>query len=466
VAEVATIPLPSAPKADTPKAGRARRHRRRGFGSVFKKGPSWFIRVRPGKRDVKRRAIVRRAGPTRGHAEAMLETLRRQADDQDALGLKPPPAPVTLTEFLRDHLEAFLGARHTPDTLRQEMVRLRMAAGFLGPKPMRDVTAADLGDYVTFLRSPRPRPGTRKSGAPLKPLRPASGTTVNRHLAALSVAFKHARDRRVADGDPVGGVARFPEPLPPVEYLPARAFLRLLLALAPADRPVAAFLYETGCRRGEAARLDWADINLPDAEVVVRTSKNLEGRHIPLTREALRLLTALCARRGPVRARVPTPVFPALRAVSPGTHWTGADLLSGAVPRAAEAAGLRVHVRCHDLRHACGSALRRSGATDPVIAQILGHRPPTRNVTWRYSNSIPAGDVLRGVRRMASLRAREAGRSDYLAAAVRACRAAPRVAVGPAESAKRLRGPTSGPTAARHARRQPSPDTAQLPAAE
>jgi integrase len=72
--------------------------------------------------------------------------------------------------------------------------------------------------------------------------------------------------------------------------------VRLLEALVPTGRknpltlPIVQLALETGMRRSELLAMCWRDIDLIGQTVVLHTSKNGEGRMVPLSTKAVAVL--------------------------------------------------------------------------------------------------------------------------------------------------------------------------------
>lgn len=160
-------------------------------------------------------------------------------------------------------------------------------------------------------------------------------------------AYGKARDRRLETGEEAPLLAALDK-----ENLYAGAFMRLAI--------------ETAMRRGELLGLTWDDVNLKDATIRLRDTKNGEGRGIPLSKAAVKTLQAL--------------PFPHTGNVLP-IHESA---LRGAWGRAKEKTGI-IELRVHDLRHEAISRLFEKGEfSDIEIATITGHK--TMQMLKRYAH--------------------------------------------------------------------------------
>ncbi len=343
---------------------------RRVFGRVFKRGPSWYVRVRTREGEV-----VRVAGPARKLAEAMLADLRLADARGEVLKVRDVPA-VTLADFWGT-LAPVLAARHGALTFRYEEGRYREIARRFGSKALSAVTSSDVEDFLSGLRNGHG----------------ASAATRNRYLALLGVVFAEAVARGYATSNPARGVKRQREELRPVPYLSAEDVARIA-GSADADlQPPILLASETGLRRGELLALEWRDVDLAAGSLVVRRSKAKRPRTVPLTSRALSALRDLDAARVAVRAFGEDPVFSDLRGKA------GADRLYKGFVRAAKKAGFPGLV-FHDLRHGFASRLVRAGVDLPTVGRLLGHSASSISVTMRYAAHAPDGAERQAVARL------------------------------------------------------------------
>lgn len=196
----------------------------------------------------------------------------------------------------------------------------------------------------------------------------------NRALQALRAAF-YWRLRQDDDVEMKGPDAR--NPCWGIELFPetARA-VRMELSEVPAleaaingasrDPYVRSYfrlVLATGCRRGEALKLQWDDVSL-DAKaptVTFRDTKNRSDHTVPLSPYAARALKDL-----PRLAKNPHVFVGRV----PRSHLAA---VSKAWQRIRKALG-RPDLRIHDLRRSFGSWLGDAGYTSKEIGATLGHR--------------------------------------------------------------------------------------------
>lgn len=158
---------------------------------------------------------------------------------------------------------------------------------------------------------------------------------------------------------------------------------RLMAAVPARERPLVVFALCTGLRQAEQWWLHWEDVE--GATIVVRRSKgglppkSGKPREVPLLPPAIAALAELRSRK---RSGV---VFRGAR---------GSKRQEGKAPllwsRWVEAAGIKRHIRWHDLRHTCATSLLagwwgRKWTLDEVC-KLLGHS--SIMVTERYARKL------------------------------------------------------------------------------
>ena len=218
---------------------------------------------------------------------------------------------------------------------------------------------------------------------------PRSGPTLNRYRAAISAVYRSAIDR-----------GWFGVQINPTRGIPARkeSSGRFGCALSDAERErlldacdvdawagLGVFVrlaLATGGRRSELLRLEWRDVDLARNTVLFRQTKNDDDRAVPLIAD----MRGRLADWSKVRQLGDPRVFP-------GTTPDRPPPLESAWRRAkarADVSGFRIH----DLRHACGTYLARSGASAFEIATVLGHRSGP-GLTARYVHLVAEGSCDR-----------------------------------------------------------------------
>lgn len=208
--------------------------------------------------------------------------------------------------------------------------------------------------------------GEPTGGHRYKKLKPRSQSTVRNYLVELARLFAYAvKELHVMEENPCTRVAKPSASKWRVRFLDDDERKALLAACKTSDSPdlyaFVLFCLTTGCRKGEAAALEWRNVDLKRRWAVFPTTKNGTARGVPLTQAVADLLRA--------RSRTDARVFPL-------------DITS-AWHTAVERAGI-ADFRFHDLRHSCGSALTMNGANAVEVATLLGHK--TLDMVKRYSH--------------------------------------------------------------------------------
>jgi integrase/recombinase XerD len=136
------------------------------------------------------------------------------------------------------------------------------------------------------------------------------------------------------------------------------------------DHAILELLYGIGIRLGECIRLDVADVDLLQGQLLVRNGKGKKDRVVPVPHRALVALDAYLrdARPAFVKDRRVSALF---------TSWMGQALkpvtLVSMLKRRAKAARLPVSLSPHVLRHSCATHLLKGGADVRHVQEILGH---------------------------------------------------------------------------------------------
>jgi integrase len=215
--------------------------------------------------------------------------------------------------------------------------------------------------------------------------RSGAAYAANRCVAIVSKMFSLAVRWRMCETNPAKGVERNTEHHRR-RYLSGNELSRLVAALADhPDRQVAdavRFLLLTGCRRGEALGMRWADVD-PGKGVWSKppsSTKQKTFHEVPLSAPARALLARIREEQTAQDPKRPRGAFVFPSAASATGHLVEIKKSWAALTRAAGISDLRLH----DLRHSYASALVSSGASLPLIGAMLGHASPT--TTARYSH--------------------------------------------------------------------------------
>jgi integrase len=233
--------------------------------------------------------------------------------------------------------------------------RAAVAAMRAEDKPVAELTAVDLR---ALLRTTAGHPAAARH-----------------RFGALSRFFDWCHEEGHVAANPCALVARArrPRAVPPRQHVLKPAELALLWraageadGLEPVHRDFVRFLIAVPCRRGEAANLDWAHLDL-DAGLWRQPgtmTKNGDTHNFHLHRLALDLLRERHAAAGEPKGGL---VFPAPRS---GKAITTFSAIKRALDAKAEMTGWRVH----DCRRSFATAMGEAGIPEPVADAVLNHR--------------------------------------------------------------------------------------------
>jgi integrase/recombinase XerD len=320
-----------------------------------------------------------------------------------------------LIQACRDHLAAH---NYSPRTLDTYGENWRHFLDYLRQEDAADIPAVTrdaLRRYQMHVYN-----GRNKAGNPL------SVWTQNGRLVAVKVLFQYlAKEGHIlADPSVVIELPRCVQGLPRGILSPAH--IRRLLAapdgntpLGLRDRAILEVLYATGIRNQELANLTIHDVNLAAGEVRVRAGKGGRDRLLPLGEIAahyvqqylaagrprfLKLWQRRLAAAAPGNARLMLERESDLLFLGNKGKKLWDQVVAHVVARHARAAGLKVHLTPHSLRHTCATHMLQGGASVRHVQEMLGHK--TIRTTQIYTHV--AIDDLKAVHRRSHPRERPA----------------------------------------------------------
>jgi len=271
-----------------------------------------------------------------------------------------PSTPLAWSlERFRDYLALEAGnSRHTVESYLRDITRLAEYAPSKGVKVPEQLSAAQLRDFIYFLKDLGLAP-----------------TTIRRQISAIRTYFKFLVGEGIAARDPS---ERIESPkrwrtLPAVLTVPE--IDKLLAApntdepLAIRDRALLEFAYATGVRVSELVALKLQDVMFEDGVARV-FGKGAKERLVPVGRRALGAVSLYAREIRPTLDRGKTRGFLFLNARGSPLSRVGAW---GVIKATARRAGLTKRVTPHTLRHTFATHLLEGGADLRAVQEMLGH---------------------------------------------------------------------------------------------
>jgi integrase len=325
------------------------------MASIRKRNGRWQARVIK-----KGYAEEVRSFGTRDEAERWGRSIEAEIDTGNFAGLKAAEI-ATLASVIRRYMSEVL-----PTLKGAKSDRIRLTA--LLREPMTELRMCELAPQrVARFRDDR--------------LQRVSPGTVVRDLAYLSAIINHARrEWGIAITNPVSLVRRPAVPGGRERVISEPEQAALLVALEPVGRrnplmrPLVTMAIETAMRRGELLSLRWEYIDLHERTAKLLTSKNGEGRVVPLSTRAVETFISL---------------GPAVEGIVFGVEHAA---VSKAFEHATARAGLR-DLRFHDLRH---TAITRMAVRLPNVIElsaVSGHK--SLSMLKRYYHPRPQDLALK-----------------------------------------------------------------------
>lgn len=341
-------------------------------------------------------------------------------------------APLTLARFAGDWLDQRELSGVAGIRQERSVWRAHLADSAPATLPLRSVRPRHVADFAADLaQRPAMRVRRRQVDGQWVETReptgqPLSRATARKALKLLYLAFEGARIAGHTSRNPAEGIrvprmrrrvveshhelADSPEL---VSYLEPAEIERVLALLDPQWSSLYAVAIYCGLRKGELLALRWEDVVLGDrARLRVRRSNEWAGVKSTAGVRDVPLLTVPWAHlrvwqtHGDVRRAV-GPVWPtrdgSMRRAGDPLRWADKRYVARQGPRKGELvvqegirtqAGVRPHLRFHDLRHTCASHLVMGTWTPrPLSLQEvrdwLGHSNIA--VTQRYAHLSPGG---------------------------------------------------------------------------
>ena len=289
-------------------------------------------------------------------AKARLAEFLREQQEKQIDGLTDLSAKTTFGEALKIHKQ-----NQTDDVTIKAITRRYWNQVFaallkswpgLAERELRRVTRIDCKEWARRFR------------------KAASSTRYNNTIAGLRHVFDVAIEAGIIYGNPAAKLERMPVRQRELTLPSGEQFLQVVQHVETAgawcSRDCADLirgLAFTGMRKGEAAQLEWRDLDFAAGEIVVRGdaetgTKNWSIRRVPMISDARSLFQQMRSQRPaePMTAKV-FRVFEAQKAIDRACKKVGTNRITH-----------------HDLRHLFATRCIESGVDIPTVSRWLGHR--------------------------------------------------------------------------------------------
>ncbi|MBT5260289.1 MAG: site-specific integrase [Nitrospina sp.] len=321
----------------------------RGQGRVFMRGKKYWIAYY-----VRGEEHRESGGNTKADAKRKLKTRLNEIHSDKFID--PRTAKITVNELLDNYLTHLKnkGAKSV-SRLTSDLKRIRE---YFGCYRAINVKPPMVDQYIS---------------EQLK--RGFANATINRGLSALKTAFNLARKQEILNDVPFFTTLR--EDNARQGFFEKAEYEAILSHLPGYLKGAVQLAYKTGWRRAEILNLTWESVDLQAKELRLWTSKNREGRCIPLQGELWDVIERQWAARE-VNLKDRTLI----------SHWVfhnkGKQIQSfyKAWHTACDAAGYPGKLP-HDFRRTAARNMTRAGVTETVAMSITGHK--TNSMFRRYN---------------------------------------------------------------------------------
>jgi integrase len=182
-------------------------------------------------------------------------------------------ACVVMSELAELYVEHYAKANNRTTETKRSRIRVLMKE--FADLPINQMATFEITRYITRRR------------------REAANTTINKDLALLRHMLEWAKRQGLVERNILKDFQRLPEvkKLPPDNL--EEAIKAVLRKLSPSLRPLLDFIYETGCRKGEALSLKHNQVLFDESLVLLTSTKSGLPRYLILTQKAIEAVRAL-----------------------------------------------------------------------------------------------------------------------------------------------------------------------------
>lgn len=188
----------------------------------------------------------------------------REHNRQKEAGTAVPPAKDTLAEYTKDYINFKATILEETTIHGYNNIYKNHIVPFFGKKPIQEVTAKDLQDYISY-----------KSSTGL------SMNSIKKHMTLLYSIFQNAYKNRVINENPVTRMDRIKTKKPEILCMDAGEIRELCQSVkgTSLEVPVMLGVY-LGLRRGEVAGLKWENIDFEKSILDIKNTRTKVGNKI------------------------------------------------------------------------------------------------------------------------------------------------------------------------------------------
>jgi len=283
-----------------------------------------------------------------------------------------------------------------PNTLRKHITTCKQWIGYLKEKDrtLTEVSPEDILSWIEY----------RENAG-------AKDVTISGDLCVLRTLYEYLYHFGKMEHNPAQALPEIIcKPPAEMEYLTVKECLRLLDSFATntpiglRNYTIVALLWSTGLRNSELCNLNWSDVNLIDATLLVRDGKGGAQRQVFLND---RLAEDLRRYKETLGGRGDSPVFFAFSTNAPGAQKhkrLSAHRVVDIIRDQAKAAGMTKPVNPRTFRHTFATHMYEAGVSIDDLKEIMGHTDKTEttiyvHVTIEAAKRLLSDHIANGKRR-------------------------------------------------------------------
>jgi len=327
--------------------------RKRGQGSIYKHGKSWYISFyAQGVRVRERIGSINLI--TKGMADQALK-VRIAEVIQGKFKIEDVKKYISIEDLIHKYLNWI---KDNQKTSTREISVLKIFLNYIRIKRINEITTWDIEQYKS----------KRKKDS-LKP------STINRELTVLRSMFNRAIEWSELKTNPVKGVKKAipfkeSEHERKAQYITLDDYSTIIENANSELRDFIIVARNTGMRVSEICKLRVSDINIFKEEIFIRDSKNYTQRSVPINNNSMEVLLRLIDQK-----EANEKIF----------KYHNKDSLGIAFRRLLAALNMKGRYRFHDLRHTFITDLVTKGFDLKTIMEITGHKD-IRMLIERYTH--------------------------------------------------------------------------------